>query len=178
MMADHEVLTIVQLDNDADEVFGNRCQSKDETFFQNSFELNPQEKTTFGNFELLACHFQDDHALVSRHVKLYRGRFWKGSHVVPNDLQPMISLVETILSRRREQMENPVVVVCRDGAQRSGLFCVLANLVEQLQLSGSVDILQTVLNVRHRRPQIVPCLEQLEYIYDFIKKYLESGNKV
>nr|XP_034315169.1 uncharacterized protein LOC117685067 isoform X2 [Crassostrea gigas] len=178
MMADHEVLTIVQLDNDADEVFGNRCQSKDETFFQNSFELNPQEKTTFGNFELLACHFQDDHALVSRHVKLYRGRFWKGSHVVPNDLQPMISLVETILNRRREQMENPVVVVCRDGAQRSGLFCVLANLVEQLQLSGSVDILQTVLNVRHRRPQIVPCLEQLEYIYDFIKKYLESGNKV
>lgn len=46
----------------------------------------------------------------------------------------------------------------RDGAQRSGLFCVLANLVEQLQLSVSVDILQTVLNIRHRRPQIVPCL--------------------
>nr|XP_034313976.1 receptor-type tyrosine-protein phosphatase alpha [Crassostrea gigas] len=178
MMADQEVLTIVQLDNDADEVFGTRCRSKDETFSQNSYELNPQEKTTFGNFELLTCHFQDDHALVSRHVKLYRGRFWNGNHVVPNDLQPMISLVETILNRRREQMENPVVVVCRDGAQRSGLFCVLANLVEQLQLSGSVDILQTVLNVRHRRPQIVPCLEQLEYIYDFIKKYLESGTKV
>lgn len=35
---------------------------------------------------------------------------------------------------------------------------MLANLVEQIQLSGSVDILQTVLNVRHRRPQIVPCL--------------------
>eukprot|EP00105_Crassostrea_gigas_P017581 XP_011435412.1 PREDICTED: uncharacterized protein LOC105333895 isoform X1 [Crassostrea gigas] len=178
MMADQEVLTIVQLDNDADEVFGTRCRSKDETFSQNSYELNPQEKTTFGTFELLTCHFQDDHALVSRHVKLYRGRFWNGNHVVPNDLQPMISLVETILNRRREQMENPVVVMCRDGAQRSGLFCVLANLVEQLQLSGSVDILQTVLNVRHRRPQIVPCLEQLEYIYDFIKKYLESGNKV
>lgn len=52
----------------------------------------------------------------------------------------------------------------RDGAQRSGLFCVLANLVEQLQLSGSVDILQTVLNVRHRRPQIVPCLVT-EWLY-------------
>uniref|UniRef100_A0A8W8KJC8 Receptor-type tyrosine-protein phosphatase T n=1 Tax=Magallana gigas TaxID=29159 RepID=A0A8W8KJC8_MAGGI len=178
MMADQEVNTIVLLDNDADEVFGNGCRSKNETFSQNLFELNPQEKTTFGNIELLTCHFHDDHALISRVVKLYHGRFWNENRLVPNGFQSMISLVETILIRRREQNENPIVVVCRDGAQRSGLFCVLANLVEQIQLSGSVDILQTVLNVRHRRPQIVPCLEQLEYIYDFIENYLESGNKV
>uniref|UniRef100_A0A8W8KI76 Receptor-type tyrosine-protein phosphatase T n=1 Tax=Magallana gigas TaxID=29159 RepID=A0A8W8KI76_MAGGI len=178
MMADQEVDTIVLLDNDADEVFGNGCRSKNETFSQNLFELNPQEKTTFGNIELLTCHFHDDHALISGVVKLYHGRFWNENRLVPNGFQSMISLVETILIRRREQIENPVVVVCRDGAQRSGLFCVLANLVEQIQLSGSVDILQTVLNVRHRRPQIVPCLEQLEYIYDFIENYLESGNKV
>lgn len=52
-------------------------------------------------------------ALVSRTVKLYRERFWNGNHLVPNDFQPMISLVQTILNRRREQTENPVVVVCR-----------------------------------------------------------------
>uniref|UniRef100_K1QD87 Uncharacterized protein n=1 Tax=Magallana gigas TaxID=29159 RepID=K1QD87_MAGGI len=60
-MADQEVNTIVLLDNDADEVFGNGCRSKNETFSQNLFELNPQEKTTFGNIELLTCHFHDDH---------------------------------------------------------------------------------------------------------------------
>ncbi|XP_052685705.1 uncharacterized protein LOC128165327 [Crassostrea angulata] len=178
MVADHNVYTIVQLDNDADEVFGTRCQSKNETFPHNTFELKPREKNTFGYIEVLTCHLQDDHALISRNVELYQGRFWNENHVVPKDFQPMMSLVEEILNKRRMENGNPVVVVCRDGAQRSGLFCVLANLVEQIQLSGSVDILQTVLNVRHRRPQIVPCLEQLEYIYDFIKKYLESGNKV
>ena len=46
----------------------------------------------------------------------------------------------------------------RNGAERSGLFCVLANLVEQLHLYRSVDVLQTVLNVRYRRSQVVPCV--------------------
>lgn len=45
MVADHNVYTIVQLDNDADEVFGTRCQSKNETFPHNTFELKPREKT-------------------------------------------------------------------------------------------------------------------------------------
>lgn len=68
------------------------------------------------NFEILiniACREIFLKALISGVVKLYHGRFWNENRLVPNGFQSMISLVETILIRRREQIENPVVVVCR-----------------------------------------------------------------
>ena len=47
------------------------------------------------------------------------------------------------------------VVVSRDGAQLSGLFCVLSNVIEKLKLDNDVDIFVTVRELQCIRPQIV-----------------------
>ncbi|XP_078320058.1 uncharacterized protein LOC111119719 isoform X6 [Crassostrea virginica] len=163
MVDEQEVYTIVQLTDD-DEIEG----------WTDDYRLTPNsEKQRFDSFDLQSYQFHNKQKKV---VHLYNGHLWNGKRFVPSGYRALASLVDAVLEERRNHSGSPVLVVCQNGAERSGLFCVLANLVEQLHLFRSVDVLQTVLNVRHRRSQVVPCMEQLEYIYDFIENYLKMLN--
>ncbi|XP_078320063.1 uncharacterized protein LOC111119720 isoform X1 [Crassostrea virginica] len=161
MVDAQEVYTIVQLTDD-DEIEG----------WTGNYRLTPtSEKQRFHSFDLQSYQFHNKQV-----VHLYTGHLWNGKRFVPSGYRALASLVDAVLEERRNHSGSPVLVVCQYGAERSGLFFVLANLVEQLHLYRSVDVLQTVLNVRHRRSQVVPCMEQLEYIYDFIENYLKMQN--
>nr|XP_022315863.1 uncharacterized protein LOC111119719 [Crassostrea virginica] len=161
MVEEQEVYTIVQL-TDNDEIDG----------WPGNYRFTPtSEKQRFDSFDLQSYQFHNNQV-----VHLYNGHLWNGKRFVPSGYRALASLVDAVLEERRNHSGSPVLVVCQNGAERSGLFCVLANLVEQLHLFRSVDVLQTVLNVRHRRSQVVPCMEQLEYIYDFIDNYLKMQN--
>ncbi|XP_078320061.1 uncharacterized protein LOC111119718 isoform X2 [Crassostrea virginica] len=161
MVDEQEVCTIVQLTDD-DEIEG----------WTGNCRFTPtSEKQRFDSFDLQSYQFHNKQV-----VHLYTGHLWNGKRFVPSGHRALASLVDAVLEERRNHSGSPVLVVCQNGAERSGLFCVLANLVEQLHLYRSVDVLQTVLNVRHRRSQVVPCMEQLEYIYDFIDNYLKMQN--
>ena len=46
----------------------------------------------------------------------------------------------------------------RDGKSRTGLFLVLANLIEQTKLSNSVDVFRTVKDLRDMRPESIDSL--------------------
>nr|XP_022315866.1 uncharacterized protein LOC111119720 isoform X2 [Crassostrea virginica] len=137
-----------------------------------NYRLTPtSKKQRFDSFDLQSYQFHN-----KQEIHLYNGHLWKGKRFVPSGYRALASLVDAVIEERRNHSGSPVLVVCQNGAKRSGLFCVLANLVEQLHLYRSVDVLQTVLNVRHRRSQVVPCMEQLEYIYGFIENYLKMQN--
>jgi len=47
---------------------------------------------------------------------------------------------------------------CRDGASRSGLYCVLSSVLERLQVEQKVDIPSVILHMRHQRPHIITSL--------------------
>ncbi|XP_061196395.1 receptor-type tyrosine-protein phosphatase alpha-like [Saccostrea echinata] len=173
LVADHEVFGIVMFEQDIEENVGIYLPSKEGPILCESFELFLQDKSELGDIDVLNLKFYDRQTGDVRSIIVFRCRFWKQNRLVPDSHQPMIDLTEAVLNHRKEYSGHPVVVQCMNGAKQSGMFCVLANLVEQIQLFGTVDILQTVLNMRHRRSQIVPCLEQLEYIYDFVENYLK-----
>ncbi|XP_056018328.1 receptor-type tyrosine-protein phosphatase alpha-like isoform X3 [Ostrea edulis] len=173
LVAEQEVFCIVKLDDEMDETVGIYWPTRDAPILSKPFDLFLLDKTEFGKIEVSSLQFHEKKTGNLRPIQLFHGRFWKDNHLVPEDHQPMIDLIETVLNCRKERNGHPVVVHCMTGAQRSGLFCVLANIVEQIQLFGTVDIMQTVLNARHRRSQIVSCVEHLEYIFDFVETYLD-----
>ncbi|WAR16113.1 PTPRS-like protein [Mya arenaria] len=50
----------------------------------------------------------------------------------------------------------PVLVHCRDGGSRSGLFCVMAFLLEKMEEEHEVNVVNAVRKVKAMRPNAVP----------------------
>ena len=50
------------------------------------------------------------------------------------------------------------LVLFRDGATKSGLFCAVSYMVERLKVEQEVDVFQSVKQMRINRPQIVPTM--------------------
>ncbi|VDI01974.1 Hypothetical predicted protein [Mytilus galloprovincialis] len=50
----------------------------------------------------------------------------------------------------------PVLVHCLNGCDKSGLYCVLATVIERLRIEQDVEIQHIIKQMRNRRPQIIP----------------------
>ena len=46
----------------------------------------------------------------------------------------------------------------RDGAGRSGIYCAMCNIFDQMELEGEVDVYNSVKAIKLRRPQSIDTL--------------------
>ncbi|GFR78001.1 receptor-type tyrosine-protein phosphatase kappa, partial [Elysia marginata] len=124
------------------------------------------EKTAIRHFHV-RCWSDDDSSLDS-----YRLESQPDSKA---DLLTLIDLVMDwqMLANRRTR---PIVVVDKDGASISGLFCACALLCERMRVNGEVDLYHTVKHMKRRRPQFISNFEQYRYlhhaIWEFLNEYL------
>ena len=55
------------------------------------------------------------------------------------------------------------IYLCRDGANRCGIFCSVHICRDQLKIDGEVDVFNTVRLVRHNRPQLVTTIVRIRH---------------
>ncbi|XP_052764723.1 receptor-type tyrosine-protein phosphatase kappa-like isoform X2 [Mya arenaria] len=68
----------------------------------------------------------------------------------------------------------PVLVHCRDGGSKSGLFCVMAFLVEKMVVEHEVSVVNAVRKVKARRPNAVPNQAQFDFCHDSVLEFVRS----
>lgn len=61
------------------------------------------------------------------------------------------------------------IIISSDGAERSGIYIAISNLMEQFKLENSIDVFQTVKKIRAARP---------EFISDEVKTLINAANKI
>ncbi|WAR16054.1 LAR-like protein [Mya arenaria] len=66
----------------------------------------------------------------------------------------------------------PVLVHCRDGGSRSGLFCVMAFLFEKMEVEHEVNVVNAVRKVKARRPNAVPTQAQFDFCHDGLLEFV------
>ncbi|WAR16016.1 PTPRS-like protein, partial [Mya arenaria] len=66
----------------------------------------------------------------------------------------------------------PVLVHCRDGGSRSGLFCVMAFLFEKMEVEHEVNVVNAVRKVKARRPNAVPTQAQFDFCHDGLLEFI------
>ncbi|XP_052764664.1 receptor-type tyrosine-protein phosphatase kappa-like isoform X2 [Mya arenaria] len=66
----------------------------------------------------------------------------------------------------------PVLVHCRDGGSRSGLFCVMAFLLEKMEVEHEVNVVNAVRKVKARRPNAVPTQAQFDFCHDGLLEFV------
>ena len=47
------------------------------------------------------------------------------------------------------------IIISSDGAERSGIYIAISNLMEQFKLENSIDVFQTVKKIRSKRSKFV-----------------------
>lgn len=133
-------------------------------------------ETRNSSFDVLEFKVVNNKSKEERIVKQFQCKFWSEDAVVPESPDPLLEMIEEVNAWQR-QVQNPTIVVhCMNGAKKSGLFCTVATIIERLRAEQEVSVLQTVVQMRSRRPQIVASKEQLMFCYEAVCAYLNMFN--
>ncbi|KAL3867982.1 hypothetical protein ACJMK2_040823 [Sinanodonta woodiana] len=139
------------------------------------FEIHLESEESFGCCDIskLILIYKEEH----RNVRLSRARYWTENERVPKSPLHILGHVELVQGWQTESAgRNPVVVHCMNGADRSGLFCVIAAVLERTKIEQDVAIEQIVRQLRHRRSQIIPDLEQFKFCHEAVLAYLNQND--
>ncbi|XP_046857121.1 LOW QUALITY PROTEIN: receptor-type tyrosine-protein phosphatase S-like [Xenia sp. Carnegie-2017] len=97
------------------------------------------------------------------------------NHGVPKDVRSLLNVLSEVEEAQRAvEVKGPVVVVCSDGAGRSGTYITISNLVDRVKIVQVVDVFQCIKLIRSRRPQFVETAEQFKFCYSAVSCVLES----
>ncbi|XP_061182305.1 receptor-type tyrosine-protein phosphatase kappa-like [Saccostrea echinata] len=115
-----------------------------------------------------------------RMVKIFKCNFWRECETIPSSISPILKLINDVEMHHTKNNTGPIVVQCRNGAEKSGLFCVLQVVLERMKIEQDVAIHQVIQHMRSIRPSIISNVEQFQFCYDavmeFIKQYETYSN--
>ncbi|KAM5194349.1 receptor-type tyrosine-protein phosphatase U-like [Mantella aurantiaca] len=111
---------------------------------------------------------------VGLEVRLWCLDSWPSDKALPENPAAIISLTQEVEKHQMQIPESHILVTCRDGASRSGLFCAGVILCDQIRSDGCLDVSQAVRSLRRRRCQFIPNVEQYSFCYTLAQSYLDS----
>eukprot|EP00105_Crassostrea_gigas_P043042 XP_019927190.1 PREDICTED: receptor-type tyrosine-protein phosphatase kappa-like isoform X2 [Crassostrea gigas] len=98
---------------------------------------------------------------------------WPEERETPKTFQTTLSVVrevqQTITSTSR------ILVMCKNGAKCSGLYCALSLILDRIKLEDQVDVFHTVRKLQIRRPQFIQSIEQYSWLYDAVAELLNTA---
>lgn len=114
---------------------------------------------------------------VDREVKIFVGQGWKSSSELP-DQQKLLHCLHYEVQKRQNKLgeHKPIIVVCSDGATKSGLYCAVCNILDGIDWYNEVNVYHSVRQLQIRKPEIIKSKTQYQYCYQVALNYLDSSN--
>ncbi|KAL3879734.1 hypothetical protein ACJMK2_032020, partial [Sinanodonta woodiana] len=106
-----------------------------------------------------------------RFVTQFQFTNWPENVEAPDNTAAFLEILDVIGSWQND--EKPIIVHCLNGAERSGLYCVISTVIERLKLEKDVAITQTIKRMRAVRHQIIPNYEQYRFCHECIIEYMK-----
>ncbi|KAM6962535.1 receptor-type tyrosine-protein phosphatase C [Aplochiton taeniatus] len=143
------------------------------------------EKKTFGDMEVEVTATDTTPTYITRsmqirHTKRKDERVVKQFHFLkwvgrelPEKPQDLIDMMNNIkqtcgYGNSKSDRNTPIVVHCKDGSSRSGIFCALWNVLDSAETEKLVDVFQVAKALRKERPGMISNLEQYQFLYDAV----------
>ncbi|CAB3995581.1 receptor-type tyrosine- phosphatase epsilon-like isoform X1 [Paramuricea clavata] len=106
-------------------------------------------------------------------VNIFHYTKWP-DHRVPPNADCVIRLTSLAENSRKNYGQGPIVVVCSDGAGRTGTYIAISNLLERMKIEQAMDVFQAIKMIRGTRPQFVENAEQYRFCYAAMMAYLDG----
>ncbi|XP_048256314.1 multiple epidermal growth factor-like domains protein 6 isoform X10 [Haliotis rufescens] len=107
----------------------------------------------------------------TREITLFRADSWKSTDL-PRSSVHFLTLLDYI--RQWNSSTAPILVQCRDGATRCGLFSVVSSIQEHVLTAQLVSVDRAIRTTRNVRPQVIPTMEQYRFCHDIMMEYLRG----
>ncbi|WAQ98228.1 PTPRK-like protein [Mya arenaria] len=189
LILDEEINIVVQFDDSGKEEFvvkaskrafwkvkiGRFLPENEEKMKIDAFEIRRERTSSVQDCQIETVSLKLNYK--TRTFKHIQFKKWTRNRLVPPDSSSLLNLVKEVEEQQssEDDEDSPILVLCLNGAERSGLFVVLMNILERCRVDGEVSIPQVIRYLRSRRKQIVPNLEQYVYCHNVTTKYLESS---
>ncbi|KAL3878255.1 hypothetical protein ACJMK2_030620 [Sinanodonta woodiana] len=158
LVYDYEVQSIVML-NDAnmpEEEVGVYWPENGETARHGPFVVTITASVQKGSHVESMLHVSKHGEERTLSLKQFACSVWRLNEAVPKSIDGFINLIDDVEDWKRQSGERPILVHCMNGAERSGLFCVLWCALEKLRSDREVAIRSIVRQMRIRRQHIIP----------------------
>ena len=87
----------------------------------------------------------------------YISPIWNEDSTVA-DMTPVVALLNRILKQTQEYPSKPIIIHCDDGISKTGILLCGVNSVKELTHKKSINIFNSVKNLRRQRMKMVPTL--------------------
>ncbi|XP_021340747.1 receptor-type tyrosine-protein phosphatase alpha-like [Mizuhopecten yessoensis] len=176
MIHDYRSTAVVILDSDADTNDPNLMPSGEEPkisagIFSVQTSSDPWTEGSIAIAEVYLTKVGDKD---SQKLKIFKICDW------PNDEQTCPEgCVTQIVYASQEWQRNvtsagPITVVCRNGASKSGVFCTVANAIENINLNHHMSLVQVVRQLQLRRPSFINTYESYVMCNREVKVHFDS----
>ncbi|XP_071163526.1 receptor-type tyrosine-protein phosphatase alpha-like isoform X8 [Mytilus edulis] len=173
LVYDHNIHTIVMLNQvkEDTEAYWPKDQETPIQIGAFKIELTAMESKPFFNCLHLTFKYKtwDERSLV-----MYQANFWDDNAVLPDSKEDLFNLLFEVENKSNNGDDSPILVHCLNGCDKSGLYCVLATVLERLRIEQDIDIQHIIKQTRNRRPEIILNYEQFRFIYDAVLEYLKQ----
>ncbi|MBZ3871860.1 Receptor-type tyrosine-protein phosphatase C [Sciurus carolinensis] len=147
-------------------------------------EVDMKDTTKYSTYTVRVFELRHSKRKDPRTVYQYQYTNWSVEELPaePKDLISMIQILKQKLPKKTSTEGNkytksvPILIHCRDGAQQTGIFCALLNLLESAETEEVVDVFQVVKSLRKSRPGMVSTFEQYQFLYDIIANTYPAQN--
>ncbi|XP_052761962.1 receptor-type tyrosine-protein phosphatase T-like [Mya arenaria] len=103
---------------------------------------------------------------------------WDTKHNVPKSPKSFLAFIREVEAvYKSSNLSGPILLHCLNGAGKSGLFCVVLILLEQLDEYNEVSVVNAVKKIRARRPLAIPNKEQLYFCYECVLHSVNETDK-
>ncbi|XP_074007393.1 receptor-type tyrosine-protein phosphatase C isoform X2 [Numenius arquata] len=130
--------------------------------------------------------FDVTHLKTKETQKVYQYQYHKWSGLdVPENPKDLVSMilnlkqkvpVRPVTEDNRSTRSVPLVIHCRDGSQKTGVFCALMTLLESAEVEEVIDVFQVVKALRRTRLGVVSTFEHYQFLYDTIASTYPAQN--
>lgn len=175
LLNDHESDTVIFMDPVQDtELIRSWLPDASSSTVVTPFTVHCQSKSKTD----VICHLidilQEKNEDESHSVVVVEPRTQIGPFENSQDTSHLRSLVSSALL---SETENPITVVCSDGASLCGVFLAVHNAIQQLDIDGGVDVFTTVRQLQVRRPEFCANVNEYQMVYKALYEHIQSTSE-
>ncbi|XP_053386936.1 receptor-type tyrosine-protein phosphatase epsilon-like isoform X6 [Mercenaria mercenaria] len=143
-----------------------------------------------GTFTVKSVRENDTEQYVIRKLEIvHKGKFgtedvriphiqltqWNENKNIPEEPAKFVQFVKDVeVKYGGNQSKGPILVHCLTGAEKSGLFCVVSNLLEKTQIDQETSVVNAVRQIKYRRHMSIPNKDQYTFCHQCVNEYLRT----
>ncbi|XP_033739053.1 receptor-type tyrosine-protein phosphatase alpha-like [Pecten maximus] len=177
MIYDYKSTAVVILDSDADDPDLIPSQEDSEVTAGNFSVHTLSSPRTVGSISVSEVYLTKARDDNSYQIKIFRMCDW------PQDKQTCVEgCMKQMVNASQECQRNtvthgPITVVCRNGSSICGIFCTVANAIENINLNQRTSLIQVVRQLQLRCPSFIGTYESYVICNREVKSHFASLSK-